>query len=140
MMVFIYVSARSIPLFSNILCNMNLYMTVIFQNQRSLNAVVQSLIIDNIHPSVYWSGNREKANLHWIICLGISFMVLTCGLCFQSYCKWFLIAYNGSLLIIILNIDLTVWKIEYGKQTDKEIYCTINRIWHRFRIMQQSLI
>ena len=24
--------------------------------------------------------------------------------------------YNGSLLIIMLNIDLTVWKIEYGKK------------------------
>ena len=39
---------------------------------------------------------------------------------FQSYWKWFFITYNGSLLIIILNIDLKGWNIEYGKQTNKE--------------------
>ena len=46
-------------------------MTVIFQQNIRVHAVVQSLIIEHIHPSMYWSKNMEQANIHWIICLGI---------------------------------------------------------------------
>ena len=46
-------------------------------------------------------------------------------------------AYNGSLLIIILHIDLKVWNIGDKKQTNTEHYWTIEWIWHYFRIMEQ---
>ena len=37
-------------------------------------------------------------------------------------------AYNGSLLIIILHIDLKVWNIGDKKQTNTEHYWTIEWI------------
>ena len=38
------------------------------------------------------------------------------GVCFQSYCKLFFITYDRFLLIVILDIDLTVWNIEDRKE------------------------
>ena len=35
-----------------------------FQQKRRVHAVVQSLIIDHMHPSVYWRENIEKENIH----------------------------------------------------------------------------
>ena len=64
---------------------------------------------------------------------------LYCGVWFQSYCKLFFITYNISLLIIINNIDLTVWNIEDGKQTNTEYYSTIDCMWHYFIIMEERL-
>ena len=65
--------------------------------------------------------------------------MLHCGVCFKSYCKWFFITYNGYLLIIVLNIDLTVLNIEDGKQTNIEHYWKIYWIWHYLIIMEQIL-
>ena len=51
-----------------------------------------------------------------------------------GYCKWFFIPYNGSLLIILINFDLTIWKIEDGKQninnsTGQLIGCKFEKIY-----------
>ena len=51
--------------------NMHLSMTVIFQQNKIVHAVLQSLIIDHMHPSVYWRKNIEKSNIHWRICLWV---------------------------------------------------------------------
>ena len=51
------------PLFSKNLHNIHFYMTVIFQNYRRVNSVVQSLIIYYMHPSVYWREKIEKEKL-----------------------------------------------------------------------------
>ena len=41
--------------------------------------------------------------------------------------------------VFILNIDLTVWNIEDGNQTNTEHYWFIDCILHYFIIMEQSL-
>ena len=40
--------------------NMNFYMTVILHNYRTVNIVVQLLIIDIMHPVLYWKKSIEK--------------------------------------------------------------------------------
>ena len=53
----------------------HLSMKVIFEQNRRVHAVVQPLVIEHMHPSVYWRKKIEKSNLHWRICLGISLQV-----------------------------------------------------------------
>ena len=99
-------------------------------------------IIGNIsHIPIYVpeENNRKRKTALNNILKKILWRKMYCELCFQSYCKWFFVTLNVSLLIIILNIDLTIWKIEDEKLTKKEIYCRIDWIWQYFRIMHQSL-
>ena len=92
-----------------------------------------------MHPLVYWKKKIEKPELYYIMCLGVFWRKLHCGLFLQSYYKWFFITYNGYLLVIILSIDLTVWNIEDRKQKNTEHYWTIYWIWHYLIMMEQSL-
>ena len=64
------VYVRCIPLFSNNIHHMHLSMTVIFHYYIRVNVVVQSLIIDHMHPFVYWKKNIEKENMYSRICFG----------------------------------------------------------------------
>ena len=45
---------------------------------------------------------------------------------FSKLLQMIFITYNGPLLIIILNIDLTIWIIEDGKQKNTEHSWTID--------------
>ena len=61
MMVFMYANVLSIPMFKNSTHNTHFSMTVIFQQNRRVYAMVQSLIIEHMHPYVYWRENRTYA-------------------------------------------------------------------------------
>ena len=139
MMVFMYETVLSIPMFQNRSHNTHFYMTVIFQQKRRANYVMQSLIIYHMHPSVYWSKKIEKSNIHWRICLGIFWKHIHYEVCIQSYFTLFSITYNWYLFIIILRFYSSFWKIETGNKLIQQLTGKLVWIWHYFIIMQQTL-
>ena len=76
MMVFMYAYIPYIPLFRKNSHNTHLSRTFIYQQKKRVKAVVQLLIIDHMHPSVYWSKKTEKEKVHWRICLWNSLMAI----------------------------------------------------------------
>ena len=139
MIGFMYEYVNYIPLFSKKLHNTHSSMTVIFQQKRIVNAVLQSLIINHIHPYVYWREKIEKSKVHWRICLGNYLMEIALWSLHSKLLQ--MIIYNISWIFIDYYTGIWLSGLEdwRWKHTNAEIYLTNYWIWHYFRIMQNTL-
>ena len=62
-----------------------------------------------------------------------------CEVCIQSYFTWLSITYNGSLFIILTELNSSVCKVEDENKLIQEFTEKLVWIWNYFRIMQQTL-